>query len=127
MKMTLRGLDDAQKQLERIERMVKAMGNWRGYVGSRAPYAFGQEEGYHRVSGKLARRTGGAKYLRQSVDEVLGQADADIAEGMNKVTAPGPWVIRRLARWARRRARQYVPRQRGRLRRTIRVDIRKGG
>lgn len=127
MKMTLVGLEDAQKQLERIARMTKAIGDWQGTVGSRAPYAYGMETGSHRVSGKLARRAGGAGFLRGAVDQVLSQADADIAEGMKKVTAPGPWVIRRLARWARRLARSDVPRQTGRLRRTIRADVRKGG
>src|SRR5690349_9467217 len=126
MKMTLVGLDDAVKQMERIARMTKAIGDWQGTVGSRAPYAYGIEIGSHRVSGKLARRAGGAGYLRGAVDEVMGQADADIAEGMKKVTAPGPWVIRRLARWARRVARVDVPRTSGRLRRTIRADVRKG-
>jgi len=126
MKMTLRGLDDAVKQMERIERMIKAMGNWRGYVGSRMPYAYGIETGRHRVSGKLARRAGGALYLQSAVDSVMSQADADISEGMRRVTSPGPWVIRRLARWSRRLARLNVPREKGRLRRTIRADIRKG-
>lgn len=126
MKMTLQGMDNAQKQLERIERMTAALGKWKAFVGSRMPYAYGIEMGQHRVSGKLARRAGGAHFLEGAVNEVMSNADADISEGLTKVTAPGPWVLRRLGKWARRLARLNVPRERGRLRRSIRVDVRRG-
>src|SRR3990172_3973874 len=86
----------------------------------------GQEFGRHRVSGRLARRSGGAQYLTGAINIVLGDADRDLAEGLNKVTAPGRWVIKRLALWARRVARLNVPRKTGKLRRSIRVDVRKG-
>ena len=124
--MTLKGMDDAEKQMARIERATRSMGQYKGYIGSRLPYAWGQEFGRHRVSGKLARRSGGAQYLTGAINIVLGDADRDLAEGLNKVTAPGRWVIKRLALWARRVARLNVPRKTGKLRRSIRVDVRKG-
>ena len=125
MKMTLRGQADAVKQLERIARGAAALAHWRGYVGSRMPYAWGIETGMHRVSGRLARRAGGAFYLQAAVNDVLSGADRDISEGLTKVSAPGRWMLRRLALWARRLARANVPRLKGRLRRSIRVELRK--
>lgn len=110
MKMTLNGMDDVEKQLERIERGAKAMDNYRAVVGSTLPYAWGIEFGRHRVSGKLARRAGGTYYITNAIQAVLSDADRDIAEGLDKVTAPGTWVLRRLGLWARRLARANAPR-----------------
>ena len=122
--ITLKGLEDAQKQLERIQNSIKGMAGQEAIVGSRRPYAFGVEEGYHEVSGGLARRAGGAKYLQGAVNTVLSSADADLSAGLTKVTAPGIWVLRRLARWARRLARLNAPRVSGQLRRSIIADVR---
>lgn len=110
MQITLKGMDDVEKQMQRIERGTKALQNYEALVGSYLPYAFGQEEGRHRVSGKLARKAGGAFYIRRAVETVLSGADADLSEGLNKVTAPGVWVVRRLGLWGRRLARVNVPR-----------------
>lgn len=132
MKITLQGMEDAEKQLRRIERGTKALGNYEGEVYSKLPYAWGAEYGRHRVSGKLARRAGGAQYITRAINTVLSGADHDLSEGLNKVTAPGPWVIRRLALWARRLARQNAPRgpqqkrRSYRLRRAISYRVTKG-
>ena len=109
LRITLNGMEDAEKQMKRIERGTKAMGNYVGEVGSKLPYAYGIEFGRHRKSGKLARRAGGAMYITSAIETVLSGADNDISEGLTKVTAPGGWVIRRLALWARRLARENVP------------------
>ena len=108
MYIKLKGMDDAQEQLERIERGSKAMQKTKVFVGSWAPYAYGIETGRHK-NGRLARRAGGARYFNRAISEVLAGADADMSEGLNKVTAPGPWVLVRLGRWARRLARLYAP------------------
>lgn len=110
MKITLNGMEDAQKQMERIERGTKAMDKYRAEVGSKLPYAWGIEYGRHRVSGKLARKSGGTQYITKAITTVLSDADRDISEGLNKVTAPGTWVLRRLGLWARRLARANAPR-----------------
>ena len=128
VKIRLQGMEDAQKQLARIERNTKKMGDYRAIVFSRLPYAYGQEYGRHRVSGKLARRRGGAMYLNRARDEMLSGADRDISEGLNKVTSPGVWVLKRLALWTRRLAKQNAPRSgiRGksyRLHRSINVKV----
>lgn len=133
MKIRLRGMEDAQKQLRRIERGSKNMGNYRSIVYSQLPYAYGQEYGRHRVSGKLARRAGGAQYITGAVNTVLADADRDISEGLDKVTAPGVWVLRRLGLWARRLAREKAPRKQWglkkshnyRLWRSIKAEVRK--
>lgn len=131
MKITLKGLDDAEKQFTRIERGLSALKDYTGVVFSRLPYAYGIEFGRHRKSGKLARAAGGAFYIRRAIDTVLSGADHDLSEGLNKVTVPGVWVVRRLALWARRLARQNVPRgprkksHSYRLRRSIRFKVRK--
>lgn len=124
MNVTVQGMAEAQTQFKRIVRGVVALSETQLFVGSRLPYAYGQEEGHHRVSGKLARRMGGAKYLTQAKDTVLADADRDIAEGLTKVTAPGAWVIRRLAKWIRRLARVNAPV--GSVARTVQAK-RKGG
>lgn len=110
MRITLQGMDDAQRQMARIERGAAALRNYVGVVYSKMPYAYGIEHGRHQKSGKLARKAGGAFYMRRAVDTVLAGADADLSEGLKKVTAPGVWVVRRLALWARRLARANAPR-----------------
>lgn len=124
--ITLQGLDDAQKQMERIERGTRGLANYRGYVFSRRPYAYGIETGFHRVSGKLAREAGGTQSFERAVASVMSGADADLSAGLTKVTAPGKWVLKRLALWARRLIRADVPRESGRLRRSIRAEVRQG-
>jgi hypothetical protein len=54
-------------------------------------------------------------------------ADKDVSEGLERVGAPGPWVLRRLGRWARRLARLDVVRKSGRLRRSLTVLVGKRG
>lgn len=131
MQITLKGLDDAEKQMARIERGLKALQNYTGVVYSKLPYAYGIEFGRHQKSGKLARKAGGSFYIRRAIDTVLNDADRDLSEGLNKVTAPGVWVVRRLALWARRLARKNAPRgprSKGRsyrLRRSIQYKVRK--
>ena len=110
LRITLQGMEDAEKQLKRIERGSRAMGRYQAMVYSRMPYAWGAEYGRHKVSGKLARRRGGTHYLTASLQRVQAEGDRDISEGLNKVTAPGPWVLRRLGLWVRRLARARAPR-----------------
>lgn len=131
MKITLRGMGDVERQMERIERGLASLKNYTGIVGSRLPYAYGIEFGRHQKSGKLARKSGGSFYIRRAIDTVLADADRDLSEGMTKVTAPGKWMIKRLALWARRLARKNAPRgpkgkgRSYRLHRSIRYDVRK--
>lgn len=129
LKLTVQGMDDLQKQQRRIERGVAAMDRYDAYVYSSLPYAYGAEHGHHQ-EGKLARRSGGTYYMRRAVTEVLGDADRDLNEGLKKVTAPGPWVLRRLGLWSRRLARNYAPRggkkrQKYRLFRSIKYRVEK--
>lgn len=107
--INLNGMEDVEKQMARIERGLAQLQNVDAYVGSNLPYAYGIHEGHHR-RGKLARRAGGSFYIRRAVNEVLSGADADLSEGLNKVTAPGTWVIRRMGLWVRRKARANAPR-----------------
>lgn len=122
--ITLQGMDDAQKQLERIERGIKGAASWVGVIYSRMPYAWGIEYGTHRVSGKLARRAGGDQYMNEAVSTVTSGADYDLSQGLTKVKAPGRWLIKRLALWGRRLARANVPQDKGKLRRSIKVEVR---
>ena len=107
--ISVQGMENAGAQFVRIVRGITAMSETRLYVGSRRPYAYGIDTGSHRKSGKLARRAGGSFYLERAYQDVIADADRDIAEGLNLVTAPGPWVITRLARWIRRLSRLYAP------------------
>ncbi len=110
LKITVQGLPDVDKQLKRIRRGAALMARAQATVGSAMPYAYGAEYGYHRVSKKLARRSGATYYLFNAADIVFRRADGDISEGLKKVTAPGPWVLRRLAGWVRRVAKTLAPR-----------------
>lgn len=102
-------MQNVQAQMTRIARGMVALQGTVIYVGSRLPYAFGQEEGHHRRSGKLARKAGGVLFLTRALDEVLADGARDLGEGLTRVTAPGPWMLVRLARWVRRLARSYAP------------------
>lgn len=132
MYIRLRGMDNADYQMRRIERASRNMGNWKVFVGVKLPYAYGIEFGRHRQSGKLARRAGGSRYLSRAIETVLAEADRDMSEGLNKVTAPGVWLMRRLGLWARRLAKKNAPRgpkqksHNYRLYRSIRTLVRKG-
>jgi hypothetical protein len=132
MEVTVIGMADAQKQMARIERGCRALANHEGWIYSNLPYAHGIETGRHQRSGKLARAAGGSFYMRRAVDTVVSGMDGDITQGMTKVTAPGVWIIRRLARWARRLARVNAPRgprKKGgrsyRLYRSIKSEVRR--
>ncbi|MCP4415958.1 MAG: hypothetical protein GY805_05005 [Chloroflexi bacterium] len=77
----------------------------------------------------MARKAGGAKYITGAIETVLSDADRDLSEGLDKVTAPGVWVVRRLALWARRLARKNAPkgprkkRHKYRLRKSIQYKV----
>jgi hypothetical protein len=123
MKITLRGMANADLQMRRIADGARAMGQNRVEVGTRLPYGYGQEYGHHRKNGRLARRAGPALYLNRAVAAVRSDGRRDIAEGLNRVTRPGVWVLKRLGRWARRLARIEAPRKSGRLRRGVKVYL----
>ena len=120
-RIALKGVTEGATFAQGYARGLARASGIRGYVGSNLPYAYGIEEGRHRKSGKLARRAGGAKYLARAIATMQASADADISEGLTRVRYPGPWVIKRLTRWARRVARLYAPVQTGALRRSIRA------
>lgn len=126
LRVELKGDLDAAERARRVARGLARMSGVRVFVGARAWYAEGIHEGRF-PNGRLARRAGPSRFLTRAIDRVMGQADADLSQGMEKVTAPGPWVLMRLGRWARRLARQFAPRVSGRLRRSIVVERRSGG
>ncbi len=107
--LNIQGNGDVDQQLRKIASGVAAMMQTTVQVGSRLPYAYGQETGTHRVSGKLARRYGPTYYLRTGMEAVLNQGDLDITQGLAKIPYPGPWIMIRLGRWIRRIAKQMAP------------------
>jgi hypothetical protein len=109
MQVTVQGMQNTQAQFARIVRGCVSMANTVVEVGTRVPYGYGIEFGRHRKSDKLARRAGGSHYLERAKTSVLSDADRDLSEGLNRVTAPGPWILTRLAKWVRRLARVNVP------------------
>lgn len=122
-----KGVEAAEAFTARFQRGLARMSGSVAVVYSRMPYAYGIETGRHRVSGRVAHSAGGVWYLRRAVEDVLRDGRTDVSEGMEKVRAPGPWVLRRLARWARRLARKNAPRRTGRLRRSIQTEVRRRG
>ena len=123
MKLTIQGLADAEKTIEGIKAGIERTRGRSVTVGTRLPYGYGQEFGHHRKSGRLARRGGGAMYLTRGLAQMQADADRDISEGLKRVRRPGLWILRRLGRWTRRLARMIVPRQKGRLLRSIQVFV----
>ena len=113
------GLIEAQAAIDKIDKGMQKMQGTRVYIGTRLPYGFGAEHGFHQKSGKLARREGGVFMLSGALDEALN--GADILEGLNVVKAPGPWIVRRMALHVRRLARARAPRLTGRLKKSIRM------
>jgi hypothetical protein len=109
MQVTVQGLPNVETQMKRIARGLVAAQQTVVYVGSRLPYGYGEEYGHHRRSGKLARKSGGALFLNRAFNEVVRDGERDLGEGLTRVTAPGPWMLVRLARWVRRLARSYAP------------------
>jgi hypothetical protein len=109
MEVTVQGMPNAQAQFARIIRGCVSISQTVVEVGSRLPYGYGIEFGRHRESDKLARRAGGSHYLERAKTSVLTDADRDLSEGLSRVTAPGPWILTRLAKWVRRLARTNVP------------------
>lgn len=132
MKITIQGLEEVDVRLKRIARGAAAMARTEAIVGSAMPYAYGAEYGRHRLSGKLARRSGGTHYMLRTLQRVMLEADRDISVGLKKVKGPGPWVVKRLGLWVRRLARQRAPRGAGsrgqpyRLYKSIRYYTRRG-
>jgi hypothetical protein len=118
MKIKIKGLDNAQKQTERIQRGIESLKRYKGYVGSNVPYAYGAEHGRHK-RGKLARRDGGQHYLQRATNEAR-----NLPLENKRATAPGKWVFWRMGGAVRKRARRYAPRRKGKLRRSLKVKVR---
>jgi hypothetical protein len=123
------GLEDVTSKLTILATTVKGFSRT-VEVGSALPYAYGQETGIHRVSGRRAR-SGPTYFLTFSAQEVLDTVDDDLIKGLEmsasgrKLTGLGQVV--RVGRWIARIARKHAPRQTGRLAKSIRVKVSKSG
>jgi hypothetical protein len=133
--LQLHGVDEARARLTQLAVTVSGYGRT-VMVGSALPYAYGQETGRHRVSGKLARRSGPTYFLTFAAQEVLAQATPDLLRGLELAASgrrlTGLGQVVRVARWIRRLAKKYAPlgegnRQfpAGSLRRSLRVTVRR--
>lgn len=129
--LQLNGVDEARDRLTNLAVTLKGF-NRTVAVGSRLPYAYGQETGRHRVSGKRARRAGPTYYLTFATQAVLDQVDDDLIAGLEKTMRAntrrpftGLSLVRRIGRWVAREARKLAPRQSGRLRRSIHTQVRR--
>lgn len=124
--LQLSGIDEARSRLTNLAVTLSGYGRT-VYVGSSLPYAYGQETGRHRVSGKVARRAGPSYFLTFAAQDVLDQATPDVLRGLEQTASGKPrsglGQVRRLARWVGRLARQSVPYRTGRLRRSIRTVV----
>lgn len=124
----INGVDEARDRLTNLAVTVRGYGRT-VLVGSGLPYAYGQETGRHRVSGKLARRAGPTYFLTFAAQEVLDQATPDILKGLEMSASgrklSGLGQVRRVARWVARLARKYVPKDSGALRRSLHVVVRR--
>jgi hypothetical protein len=133
VELTLHGIEEARSRLTNLAVTVSGYSRT-VHVGSSLPYAYGQETGRHRISGKLARRSGPTYFLTFAAQEVLDQATPDLLRGL-EMSAQGRRLtglgqVLRVARWVRRLAKKYAPRGEGNkafpagsLRRSLRVTV----
>lgn len=70
---------DAIKYLVELHKLVQQVP--RIFVGSDLVYAYGIEYGVTK-SGRLARRAGGAFYLKGALDEIQGRVGSEIVNGL---------------------------------------------
>lgn len=75
------GDEQAIAYLRTVEEGCRAAGSSNISVGSNLPYPYGIEFG-HRRSGRLARRAGGAFMFRGGLEQIGGQADDWLAQGI---------------------------------------------
>ena len=105
-RLTSRGFEDAQGALVRYTRGCAAVGQLRLKLQTGVQYAWGIETGYHRT-GRLARRAGGAFYMRDSWRDTEPEVTRELARAIPQGDAGvlavqhmlGPrWLMRAKAR-----------------------------
>jgi hypothetical protein len=78
-------------------------------VGSRLPYAYGIDKGRHRVSGKLARKAGGAQFLERAVEQALPASGPDVVRALEQYPTRKTTILRWVARPVVLLARKLAP------------------
>lgn len=123
IRVRLIGIPAAQGYLSNLQLSAFLLGTMRLQAGSDLPYAFGIETGHHR-NGRLARRAGGAFYLRGAWIAVRGTVGARLARRLPE----GPGAMRSemqaIGRDVVDIARGIVPVRTGALQRSIRSSFR---
>lgn len=114
------GIIEVRAQLEGFRQACIAAGRIRSAVGSDLIYAFGQEYGHH-PRGRLARRAGGAYYMRAGYDAVRsGGYDAKFARAVLRGQGDVQQTATEMERVMINRARATAPFKKGALRGSIR-------
>jgi hypothetical protein len=118
----IHGVEQVRAALQRLTQGTQAMRDTRVLVGSPLKYAFGIETGRHRGGG-LARRAGGAFYLRGAVQSVMATAGASLAPALLEGAQATVRALTRLGYDVQREAQMEVPVRTGTLRRSIHTVV----
>ena len=114
-RVSVSGLKEAQAELDQTAKQVKTSATKPVYVGSKLFYARFQEHGTRR--GVRPR-----KFLEGAVQSIRGRARSVIAKAIKAGKDPQAAIVE-LARMARRVAAGKAPSARGKLRRSIKVQV----
>jgi hypothetical protein len=118
----IKGADTVQAYLQSLKSGTAAAGDEVVFVGTDLKYGFGIETGRHR-GGRLARRAGGAFYLRDALNSVKATLEADLTTALPH----GPEAILRamtkVGYDVQREAQHLVPVVTGSLRRSIHLTV----
>lgn len=117
--VSITGLEEAIQRVSGMAAAARVIGRLDIDVGSPLPYAYGIEFGRTR-GGRLARRAGGAFYMRSAAEEVSHTAPNTIINAIEQGGTAAQDIERVLGTRIELAAQRYVPVRTGALQRSIR-------
>lgn len=116
--LQMKGIEEASAYLKKLRGNLERLGKARIMIGSNLKYAYGIEFGRHRVSGRTARKMGGAFMLTNARKEV----QADLIQEVKAAIVQGGDIDQALYRAALKAeniAKSNTPVKTGSLRRSL--------
>lgn len=118
----IEGVERVSAYLKEIREGAETAGHETILVGSPLRYAFGIETGRHR-GGRLARRAGGAYYLRDAFRAVQPRIRPALVAALPKGAQAVLQAMRKLGYDVEREAKERVPVRTGTLRRSLHTVV----
>lgn len=120
--VSIDGAETVRAYLQSLREGLGRAGDETIMVGSNLVYAFGIETGRHR-GGRLARRAGGAFYLRDAFNSIKGRLEPEIAAALPRGQDAVLRAMLKLGYDVEREAKNLVPVRTGALRRSIHTVV----